>query len=83
MIIEVFAGHQSMVRKILETKWLVWVGTISYGLYLWHYIIFLALDSLDFNRYADFVLGTLISFFLATLSYYAMEKPILMLLRLA
>ena len=81
LIADVFVSHQSVVRKVLAMKWLVWVGSISYGLYLWHFVIFLALNGLNFNSLAVFIVGTFLSFLVATISYYTMEKPILRLKR--
>jgi len=30
----------SSLARLLEAQWLVWVGRISYGLYLWHFPMF-------------------------------------------
>jgi len=79
LIVDVFVSHRSVIRQLLAMKWLVWIGSISYGLYLWHYVVFLALYGLDFDRLAVFTIGTLLTFGIASLSYYAMEKPILRL----
>jgi peptidoglycan/LPS O-acetylase OafA/YrhL len=81
LIIDVFFGHRSIIQKVLAMKWLVWVGSISYGLYLWHYIVYLTLYGMDFNSMATFTVGSLVTFLVAALSYYAMEKPILRLKR--
>jgi peptidoglycan/LPS O-acetylase OafA/YrhL len=79
LIADVLVSRQSVVRKVLGMKWLVWVGSISYGLYLWHFVVFLALNGLNFNSLAVFIVGTLLSFLVATTSYYTMERPILRL----
>ncbi len=66
------------VRRILSLRILVWIGTISYGLYLWHWPVQLIVDSertgmsgvpLDLVR-----VGLTIG--LATASYYLVELPI-------
>ena len=68
----------SPVRALLAFGPLVWVGRISYGLYLWHWPVQLALTPervgvagvwLDLLR-----LGA--TFTIATISFYALELPI-------
>jgi peptidoglycan/LPS O-acetylase OafA/YrhL len=68
----------SPVRRLLALAPLVWVGRISYGVYLWHWPVQLAMTSqrvgvdgvaLDLLR-----VGTTLA--IATLSFYAVEIPI-------
>ena len=40
VIVFEMVGSGSGVARLLEARWLVWVGRISYGLYLWHFPIF-------------------------------------------
>ena len=54
LIVEACFGRQSLVSKLLEMRWLIWVGSISYGLYLWHYLVFQGLDACGFNSTAIF-----------------------------
>jgi len=73
------AGHgtQSAVSRVLSLKPIVFVGLISYSLYLWHWPL------LVFARYVNFgPLGTVeivgivaASFLLATLSWAFVEQP--------
>lgn len=77
IILDVVINKKNMVSKILAMRWLVWVGSISYGLYLWHYPIFRTMFALGYNFWAVIVFGTLITFVVATCSYYLLEKPIL------
>jgi peptidoglycan/LPS O-acetylase OafA/YrhL len=79
LILDVLINTNSLVKKLLRMKWLVWIGTISYGLYLWHYPIFCAMVELRFSGQKVLIFGSLASFLVASLSYYVMEKPVLRL----
>ncbi len=66
------------LAKLLSLRPLRWIGTISYGLYLWHWPVIyylyqgrtgLPLAVLDIVRVA-------LTFGLATASYYLVERPI-------
>jgi peptidoglycan/LPS O-acetylase OafA/YrhL len=64
----------------LTNKALVWVGTISYGLYLWHNLIFiLARERITESPWGVLILGSIVSVVCAALSYYLLEKPCLKL----
>ncbi|MHB1246457.1 MAG: acyltransferase family protein [Sulfuriferula sp.] len=39
LILDILTNPQSNIKKFFGMRWLVWVGSISYGLYLWHYPI--------------------------------------------
>jgi peptidoglycan/LPS O-acetylase OafA/YrhL len=77
MILDIFVNRQSLVKKLLTMNWLVWIGSISYGLYLWHYPIYRALADAGYDAWIVFAVGSVLSFLVAALSYYSMEKPIL------
>ncbi len=62
----------------LAGKILTWVGTISYGLYLWHNLVFnLVRERITESSWGVLVLGSIVSLACATLSYYLLEKPCL------
>ncbi|MFQ5628403.1 MAG: acyltransferase family protein [bacterium] len=77
LILDIFFNPRSIIRKILAIKWLVWIGTISYGLYLWHYPIFRTMQSLNYNCLSVISIGSVIAIVIAADSYYFLEKPIL------
>ena len=63
----------------LSLRPLVWLGTISYGAYLWHYPVFIVLDP---ARTGFSGLGLLAARFactvaLAAASYYLVERPVM------
>lgn len=68
-------NNQTVVSKLLSFSPLVWVGSISYSLYLFHWPIFAGLHYIsNDNTYIKFA-GALLSFFLAIACYYSVEKP--------
>lgn len=64
----------SAVGRFLNLRPMVWVGTLSYSLYLWQQI-FLNRNSDAF--YCAFPLNVILAFTLAALSYYLVERPFL------
>jgi peptidoglycan/LPS O-acetylase OafA/YrhL len=58
---------------------LVWLGTISYGAYLWHYPVFIYLDSqrTGASGLSLLVIRFVSTFTLAALSYYLVERPVM------
>ena len=72
-----YSNKDELVHRLLSTKFLVYLGLISYSLYLWHYPVF------AFARKTEFIMGdpskkiliALIIFILSLISYYCIEKP--------
>jgi len=67
----------TITSKLLSYKPFVWIGLISYSLYLWHQPIFafariMSINELDQKIY---ILLIAITFILATLSYFLVEQP--------
>lgn len=79
LILDILVNQRSAIRKFFSMKWLVWVGTISYGLYIWHYPIFRTMRALGFSDLNVITIGTFATFFIAAISYYSMERPVLRL----
>jgi peptidoglycan/LPS O-acetylase OafA/YrhL len=75
--------NQGLVRRLLQTRPLVFLGTISYGIYLWHeswIAMFLRwtgdrLFGMSFLALLVFVVVTASG--AAALSYYGLERPVL------
>lgn len=79
LILDVLLNRRSIVRRLLTMKWLVWLGSISYGLYLWHWSIFWEMHRLGYRGWTVVLVGIPLTFLAVLLSYYGMERPILKL----
>lgn len=69
----VVAPHPTL-NRMLEYPPLRWIGKISYGLYLWHWPIIRAVSDLKLNPAASMIIEFSLTFAIATLSFYYMEK---------
>jgi peptidoglycan/LPS O-acetylase OafA/YrhL len=68
------------LRWLLEMKPLTWIGKVSYGLYLWHMPVILAMSHTAYfhSKFADFII-IIILLTIVTISYYKLELPFLRL----
>lgn len=68
---------------IYQNRFLMWAGRLGFGLYLYHWLVYIAIDSNKdpsepgLNSARDLVLGFGLTFLLAWLSYKYIEKPFL------
>ena len=72
----------SVVSRCLQFSPLVWIGKISYGLYLWHFPIFEATRKFLEARVGPIfasIVGFAMTLLIATASYYLLERPFLSL----
>ncbi len=78
VIADVRQDHQGLLAKVLSIGPMQWIGTISYGLYLWHWPIFVYLNhartglsgaGLDLCRVG-------LTFIVSMASFYLVERPI-------
>ena len=71
----------SRAARLLEARWLVWAGRISYSLYLWHFPIFSQFGVLNFPGHLSAPLPGLlawsVTFAAAFASYFFVERPAL------
>ncbi|WP_317229814.1 acyltransferase [Clavibacter sp. MX14-G9D] len=79
-------GSLGPVTRFLELRWIAWLGTISFSVYLWHLpvIRFLRRAGLVLpDTLAGFALNTLVvgavTLALSAATYYAIERPALRL----
>lgn len=70
--------HDGLARRVLATPPLVAVGAISYGLYLYHWPIYVALDETRTDRSGPSLLALrlAVTLAIAAVSYLVVERPI-------
>jgi peptidoglycan/LPS O-acetylase OafA/YrhL len=72
------AGAKSLIGRALAFSPLVWIGTVSYGVYLWHWPVnvFLSVERTHVHGVRLHALQFVVTFAIATLSYRYFEQPI-------
>ncbi|MEZ5157374.1 MAG: acyltransferase family protein [Candidatus Nanopelagicales bacterium] len=78
LLVTVQAHPDGMVGRVLSIPPVVWVGRISYGLYLWHWPVYVVLspDRTGLAGWGLLLLRVAVTFGAATLSYYLVEMPV-------
>lgn len=73
----ILAGKESWVNsKILSNKIMVFIGLISYPLYLWHWPLLAYAKIVDLTDFYHKVAILCVSFMLAYFTYVVIEKPV-------
>lgn len=67
------------LNRLLSQPWLVYIGRVSYGLYLWHIPVFRVIHARFWPRVWEVVIELVVSFALSLLSFYFVEKRALRL----
>ena len=72
-----FTNQNNILSNFLSLKFLVFIGLISYSLYLWHYPIFSFYNYIFFSAESTFykILIIFLSIILSILSFNFIEKP--------
>jgi len=79
-LIVIVQSGKGFLSALLGTAPLVWVGRLSYSLYLWHFLVISVLVTrLSIRPAAKDVVIICLSFLLAAVSYYFIERPALRL----
>ncbi len=77
ILVALEAGGAGWVKRALSLPPLVYLGRISYGTYLWHWIVIVALErELDLSTRGVAVATILVATGLASLSYQILEMPV-------
>ena len=78
VIASVVQPRAGPLGALLSVGWIRWIGQISYGLYLYHWPVFITLDEArtGLDGYALFATRIAVTFAIATLSYYLVETPV-------
>ena len=71
------SAQPSLLGRLLSIRALVWVGTISYGLYLWHFPVLRVLQDWEVGGWPLVLAGFALTFVLAAASYHFVERPLL------
>jgi peptidoglycan/LPS O-acetylase OafA/YrhL len=81
--------EQGLIRRVLAWRPLLWIGLVSYGAYLYHFVVIEQLAdegfrpiAADTSPYLWFPVALAGSLAIAAVSWYCFERPILSLKRL-
>jgi peptidoglycan/LPS O-acetylase OafA/YrhL len=77
IMFEALVAESGVIHKFLAQPWLVYIGRISYGLYLWHYPIFVLVQSFHWRSAAEFSAEASLTAAAALASFYLLERPLL------
>lgn len=73
VVLVAVSGGSGLVHDMLSAPWLVRLGRLSYGIYLWHYPVVRYLRA-EFSWPVVVVLGLAISMALSALSFHTLER---------
>lgn len=79
IIIHLLVSRDTFLHVCLSNRALMWVGSVSYGLYLWHYAVFRAMSRFGASNLTVLIAGTMLTIALTAASYYLLERPLLRL----
>ena len=78
VLCSVVISQQSVLARALSVAPLRYVGRISYGMYLWHFPLFIYINNArtGLTGYPLFAVRVAATLAVATVSFYAIERPI-------
>lgn len=79
LLIQSTLDQHRLAGSVLESRGLVWLGRVSYGIYLWHLPICIIVASLSLPAWLRVVTIIALSIALASASYYVVERSFLQL----
>lgn len=71
-----FLDNSSPLGRTMSTKGLVWIGLLSYSLYLWHFPVFAfaRINDIDFNN-GEKIAAIAMTFALSVTTFLLIERP--------
>jgi peptidoglycan/LPS O-acetylase OafA/YrhL len=78
-VLGVVVSPGSGLNRLVSNPCLVWIGKISYGLYLWHLPVFLETQSRQWPFWKELSVELSLTAGFVLASYYALERPLLRL----
>jgi peptidoglycan/LPS O-acetylase OafA/YrhL len=79
VLIEVVISEREIPCRVLSQRWLVGIGKVSYGLYLWHYPIFCEVQARHFPMQKEVAIEVALTILATVTSFYLIERPALKL----
>jgi peptidoglycan/LPS O-acetylase OafA/YrhL len=79
VLMEVVFSERGALTWILSRRWLVYIGKVSYGLYLWHYPVFSEVQTRKWPLQYEIIVEITLTLCATALSFYAIERPALRL----
>ncbi len=78
VIAAVVQPRRGPLAVLLSIGWIRWVGRVSYGVYLYHWPVYVALDEerVGLDGEALFAVRVTVTLVIAALSFYLLEMPI-------
>lgn len=78
-----FGSNRGLIRRVMGTPVLVYIGTVSYGFYLWHYQILLQLQKhlIPHGELITTVVVAALAYAAGSLSWFLLERPAMELTR--
>jgi peptidoglycan/LPS O-acetylase OafA/YrhL len=81
ILMEPVVSEGGLLSWLLSRRWLVYVGKVSYGMYLWHYPIFSEVQARNWPFPCELAVEFGLTVLATIASFYLIEKPALKLKR--
>ena len=77
LLVAIEAADGGVVKRVLSTRPAVYLGRISYGTYLWHWlVVIVVVRSFDLSTISTIGITCLVATAIASLSYELLEQPV-------
>jgi peptidoglycan/LPS O-acetylase OafA/YrhL len=74
---DIVVSETGVLNRFFSQRWLVYAGKISYGLYVWHYPIFVQTQSRRWSLPVELTVEIVATAAATVASYYLLELPLL------